>query len=75
MPRIIGTIIYFMNPVKKWSRDSAVGIATGYELDDEGVGVRLQVGSRIFYSLRRPKGLWDPLSLLSSGYRGSFPRG
>jgi hypothetical protein len=28
--------------------DSAVGIATGYGLDDRGVGVRTTVGSRIF---------------------------
>jgi hypothetical protein len=27
-----------------WSRDSAVGIATGYGLDDQGVGVRVLVG-------------------------------
>jgi hypothetical protein len=32
------------------SRDSAAGIATGYGLDDRGVGVRVLVGSRIFYS-------------------------
>jgi hypothetical protein len=31
-----------------WSRDSAVGIATAYGLDDGGVGVRVPVGSRIF---------------------------
>jgi hypothetical protein len=30
------------------SRDSAVGIATGYRLDDQGVRVRVPVGSRIF---------------------------
>jgi hypothetical protein len=30
------------------SRDSAVGIATGYGLDDREVGVRVPVGSRIF---------------------------
>jgi hypothetical protein len=29
------------------SRDSVVGIATGYRLDDEGVEVRVPVGSRI----------------------------
>jgi hypothetical protein len=32
------------------SRKSAVGIATGYMLDDGGIGVRVPVGSRIFYS-------------------------
>jgi hypothetical protein len=30
------------------SRDSVVGIATGYGLNDRGVGVRASVGSRIF---------------------------
>jgi hypothetical protein len=28
-----------------------VGIATGYGLDDEGVGVRVPVGTRVFTSL------------------------
>jgi hypothetical protein len=32
------------------SRDSVVGIATGYGLDDRGVGVRVPVWSRIFSS-------------------------
>jgi hypothetical protein len=31
------------------SRDSSVGIATGYGLDDRGVGVRVPVGSGIFH--------------------------
>jgi hypothetical protein len=35
-------------------RDSAVGIATGYGLDDRGAGFRVPVGSRIFSSPRRP---------------------
>jgi hypothetical protein len=54
---------------------SAVGIATGYGLDDQGVRVRVPVGSRIFSSLRRPDRLWDPPNLLSNGYRWFFPRG
>jgi hypothetical protein len=58
-----------------WSRDSSVGIATGYGLDDRGVGVRVPVGSRIFSSPRRPDRLWGPHSLLSDGYRGLFHRG
>jgi hypothetical protein len=57
------------------SRDNAVGIATGYGLDDRGVGVRVPVRSRIFSSQRRPDRLWGPLSLLYNGYRGHFPRG
>jgi hypothetical protein len=36
------------------SRDSAVGIVTGYWLDDRGVGVRVPVGSRIFSTSSRP---------------------
>jgi hypothetical protein len=42
------------------SRDSAVGIATGYGLDDRGVGVRVPVVSRIFSSSCRPDWLWGP---------------
>jgi hypothetical protein len=49
------------------SRDSAVGTATGYGLNDRGVGVQVPLGSRIFSSLRRPDGLWGPPSLLSNG--------
>jgi hypothetical protein len=57
------------------SRDSVVGIATGYGLDDRGVGVRVPVGSRFFSSPCRPDRLWDPPNLLSNGYWGSFPGG
>jgi hypothetical protein len=58
------------------SRDSVVGIATGYGLDDRGVEVRVLVGSRIFSSPRRPDRLCGPPNLLSNGYRGgSFPGG
>jgi hypothetical protein len=42
------------------SRDSVVGIATDYGLDDRGVGVRVPVGSRIFSSPPRPDRLWGP---------------
>jgi hypothetical protein len=36
------------------SWDSVVGIATGYELDDGGVGVRALIGSRMFSTSSRP---------------------
>jgi hypothetical protein len=36
------------------SRDSSVGIATGYELDHRGVGVRVPVGSRLFTTSSTP---------------------
>jgi hypothetical protein len=55
------------------SRDSAVGIATGYGLDDRGVGVRVPVGLRIFSSPCRPDWLWGTPSFLFNGYRGHQP--
>ena len=47
-------------------------IATGYGLDDRGVGVRVLVGSRIFFSSLHPDRLWGPPNLLSGGYRGAL---
>jgi hypothetical protein len=57
------------------SRDSVVGIATGYWLDDGGVGVWVPVWSKIFSSPRCPDRLWGPPNLLFNGYRGLSPRG
>jgi hypothetical protein len=51
-------ISYFSNTYYNSSRDSVVVIATGYGLDDRGVGVRVPVESRIFSSPRRPDRLW-----------------
>jgi hypothetical protein len=45
------------------SRAIVVGIATGYGLDDRGVGVRVPVGSRIFSSPRCPDRLWGSTQL------------
>jgi hypothetical protein len=46
------------------SRDSSVGLATGYGLDDRGVGVQVPVGSRIFSTPRRQDRLWGPPNFL-----------
>jgi hypothetical protein len=47
-------------------RESAVGIATGYWLDDWGVGVLVPVGARIFTSPCCPDRLCGPHNLLSN---------
>jgi hypothetical protein len=52
-----------------------LGIATDYGLDDQGVRVRVPVGSRIFSSPQRPDGLWGPPSLLSNEYREALSPG
>jgi hypothetical protein len=58
------------------SRDSAVGIATDYGLNDREVGVGFPVRSRIFCSPCCPDRLWGSPSLLSNGYGGApFPGG
>jgi hypothetical protein len=67
--------IFFSDSTKHGSRDSAVGIATGYGLDDRGIEVEVPVGSRIFSSTRRPDRFWGPSNLLSGRYGGSFPGG
>jgi hypothetical protein len=56
------------------SRESVVGIATGYGLGHRGVGVRVPVGARIFSSPLCPDQPWGPPNLLSNGYWGLFPR-
>jgi hypothetical protein len=56
-------------------RDSVVGIATGYGLDDRGVGVRVPVGSRILSSSRRPNRFWGPPNLLSKLVPGALSPG
>jgi hypothetical protein len=66
---------YLYISIIKGSRDSAVGTVTGYGLDERRIEVRVQVGSRIFFSPRRPDQFWGPSSLLLIAYGGLFPRG
>jgi hypothetical protein len=53
-----------------YCKSIAIGIATDYGLDDQGVEVRVPVGSRMFTSPCHPERLCGPPSLLSSGYPG-----
>jgi hypothetical protein len=55
------------------SRGSSVSIVTGYGLDNWGSVPNR--GRVFFFQSLRPDRLWGPLSLLSNGYWGSFPRG
>jgi hypothetical protein len=64
----IPIIIYMVLHFELKSRDSAVGIATGYGLDGQVFGVRVPEGSRIFTSPRRSDRLWGQPSILSNGY-------
>jgi hypothetical protein len=54
------------------SRDSSVGIATGYRLDDPG---SIPDSARFIPYLQRPDRLWGPPSLLYNGYLWLFPPG
>jgi hypothetical protein len=76
------TVVYFSNScfvhfflltALNGSRDSVVGTATGYGLDDRGVRVRVPVGSRIFSSPRHLHRFCGPPNLLSNEYRGLSP--
>jgi hypothetical protein len=52
---------------------NVVGIATGYQLDDRGLGVRVQVGSRIFTSPYRPDLLWADATYYPLGTEALAP--
>jgi hypothetical protein len=69
------TEIFLRTVAYSRSRDSAVGIVTGYGMDDRRVRVRVLVRSRIFSSSRRPDLLRGPHNLISNGYRGALSPG
>jgi hypothetical protein len=71
-PSLKQVYLSYIHSPRSWG--SSVGIASGYELDDRGVGVRVPVGSGIFSSPRRPDRLWGSPNLLCNGYRWLFPR-
>jgi hypothetical protein len=66
----LSSAYYYSSSSPHGSRGSAVGIATGYGLDDRPVGFRVPVGARIFSFPCRADQFWGPSSLLSDGYRG-----
>jgi hypothetical protein len=55
------------------SRGSSGSIVSDYRLDDRGLIP--DRGREVFFWSLRPDRLWCPTSLLSNGYRGSFPQG
>jgi hypothetical protein len=67
--------VYFTTPtLSELCWGSSVGIAVVYGLDDQEIGVRVPVGSRMFSSTNHPDRLWVIPSLLSNGYWELFPR-
>jgi hypothetical protein len=72
LPGSTFSTIKFLSGVKKLffaigrrrSRDSSVGIATGYGLDDKGGGNSSPSRVKIFTSPYRPDRLWGPPNLL-----------
>jgi hypothetical protein len=64
----IHTYIYLHTYTLYRRRDNAVGLATGYGLDDRGIGVLVQVESRIFSSSRHANQFWGPPNLLYNWY-------
>jgi hypothetical protein len=59
------------------NRDSVVGIATGYVLDDRGVRVRVPVGSRILFFSSSRQALWPtqpPIQWVAGGLSSGVKR-
>jgi hypothetical protein len=66
---------FFPSTARFRGRDSAIGIATGYGLDDRGVGDQVPLRSRMFSPPRRPDRLWGHTTYYPIGTGGYFPRG
>jgi hypothetical protein len=75
---------FIFDPALRWHtirkicflvRDSAVGIATGYGLDGQGIGIRVPGEARFFSFPRRLNRFWGPPSFLSNESWGLFPQG
>jgi hypothetical protein len=66
------TLLHYTHYIR--SRDSSVGIATGYWLNNRKDGFRVQAAI-IFSSPRRPNWLWRPSSLQFNGYRSLLLKG
>jgi hypothetical protein len=67
----IFTFIFFASRYRSQSRDSSLGLATGYGLDGGGIGVRFLAGSRD-NSLLHSSGAY--LAFCTMGTGGLFPR-
>jgi hypothetical protein len=55
--------------------DRAIGVATGFGLDQQRVEVLIPIKIRIFSSPSCPYRFWGPPNLLTSGYRVLFLSG
>jgi hypothetical protein len=66
-------VSHHLDNVRQGTRDSSVGIVTGYRLD--GRGLFPGRAKKFISTPQRPDRLWGSPSLLSNGYRGHFLRG
>jgi len=58
-----------------WSRDSSVGIVTGYRLDERGIWFRFVIGVRNFLLWQGADRSWVPPKHLYKGFRILLLRG
>jgi hypothetical protein len=70
-----GTHKYGCLGLVRESRESSVGIALGFGLDDRDSGVRFPAGTGNFYLHHRVQNGSGPPNLLSNWYQGLFPWG